>query len=170
MIERIGPPVLVVTDEEIRQHCRIDEFQFEEERATIGLYARAAQDAAERITRRSIGMQTYRQTARGQVSEISLSVAVLGEIQGVTEAGGNVGYSIEYRYETPVVKLDQPGTDVVVTYTAGYASVPDSIRSWILLRIGALYEHREESAEKPVSEHRFAQHLLTPYIARFIVE
>ncbi len=170
MIERIGQSVLVVTDEEIRQHCRIDEFQFEEERATIGLYALAAQDAAERITRRSIGMQAYRQTERNQVSEVCLSASPFGEIQSVTVSGQAADYSIEYRHGIPVVKLDQPGPDAVVTYTAGYPSVPDSIRSWILLRIGALYEHREESAEKPVSEHRFAQHLLTPYIARFIVE
>ncbi|NIF80142.1 hypothetical protein F3J20_22570 [Paraburkholderia sp. Cy-641] len=56
---------------------------------------------------------------------------------------------------------------VIVTYSAGWvepAQIPAPIISWIKLRIGALYENREEySAGQPVPELGFADRLLDPY-------
>ena len=59
---------------------------------------------------------------------------------------------------------------VQITYTAGYgtpAQVPSGIKSWMLLRIGALYENREEVAVGPrivVLELPFVAGLLDPYV------
>jgi uncharacterized phiE125 gp8 family phage protein len=56
---------------------------------------------------------------------------------------------------------------VVVTYDAGWedpAQIPAPIISWIKLRVGALYENREEyAAGQPVPELGFADGLLDPY-------
>lgn len=56
---------------------------------------------------------------------------------------------------------------IAVTYTAGYgtsgASVPEGIRSWMLLRIGMLYEHREEVAEGQLMALPYIDRLLDPY-------
>lgn len=169
MIERIGPATLVVTEAELKLHCRIDEFQFEDERPVVMLYAAAAQDAAERITRRSIGVSTYQQTVDGQVSEVALQMTPLVSVQSVMSAGAAVAYTRSTEIATPVIRLASPADGVVVTYSAGYATVPESIRSWVLLRTGTLYEHREDNGEKPVAEHQFCRHLLTPYISRFVV-
>jgi hypothetical protein len=63
---------------------------------------------------------------------------------------------------------------VQIGYTAGYgdaAAVPAGIKSWILLRVGALYENREEVAvgqRVTVLELPFVAGLLDPYLmARF---
>lgn len=56
---------------------------------------------------------------------------------------------------------------VIVTYDAGWedpAQIPAPIISWIKLRLGALYENREEfSAGQPVPELGFADGLLDPF-------
>lgn len=56
---------------------------------------------------------------------------------------------------------------VIVTYSAGWAEVaqiPAPIISWIKLRIGALYENREEfSAGEPIPQLGFADCLLDPH-------
>lgn len=56
---------------------------------------------------------------------------------------------------------------VIVSYDAGWADasqIPAPIISWIKLRLGALYENREEfSAGQPVPELGFADGLLDPY-------
>jgi hypothetical protein len=56
---------------------------------------------------------------------------------------------------------------VIVTYDAGWtdsSQIPAPIISWIKLRVGALYENREEfSAGQPVPELGFADGLLDPY-------
>lgn len=59
---------------------------------------------------------------------------------------------------------------VQIGYTAGYgdaAAVPSGIKSWILLRLGALYENREETAVGQrfvVAELPFVASLLDPYL------
>lgn len=55
---------------------------------------------------------------------------------------------------------------VKIRYTAGYgaaAAVPQSIKAWIKLYVGALYENREASSEKPVNAHNFVPGLLDRY-------
>ncbi len=58
---------------------------------------------------------------------------------------------------------------VSVTYTCGFgaaAAVPETIKRWMLLRIGALYENREEVATGrgvTLTPMPFVDSLLTPY-------
>lgn len=74
----------------------------------------------------------------------------------------------------PAYGTTWPGTrneinSVIVQYTCGYgaaAAVPESIKSWIKLRVGALYENREEVAtgrSMVAIDMPFADGLLQPY-------
>ena len=79
----------------------------------------------------------------------------------------------------PAVLAPVPGTDwpqtlntlngVHIQYTAGYGdatTVPAGLKSWMLMRIGALYETREEAIigqRITVAEMPFVDRLLDPY-------
>lgn len=58
---------------------------------------------------------------------------------------------------------------VKVTYQCGYgaaAAVPETIKRWMMLRIGAMFEHREEIVvDKRISQVNlpFVDQMLTPY-------
>lgn len=89
-------------------------------------------------------------------------------------AQSQTSYYLDDRNQKVVLKpvyLDTfPSTDntyenVVITYQAGYATIPDQINQAVLLVIGSLYEQRENhisgisAFDVPVS----AEYLLTPY-------
>lgn len=55
---------------------------------------------------------------------------------------------------------------VVVRYVAGYEdadAVPQAIKNWMLLRVGMLYENREEVSGIQLSEVPYVDSLLDPY-------
>ena len=167
IIERLTPVELVVTDDEIRSHCRLDEQQWLEQMDIIRLYAAAAQDEAERITRRAIGPGTYSLTMTAPVREVELPNPPLVSIDSITDS---LAYTTLHRNGIPVVKLDTTsGTDVTIIYQAGFATVPEGIKAWILLRTATYVENRESDSAKPVAPNEFAQNLLTPYISRLVL-
>jgi len=63
-----------------------------------------------------------------------------------------------YNVTWPAARVQFGG--VQIQYQAGWASAPESIRAWILLRLGALYRFREADSDKPASPHGFADRLL----------
>ena len=67
---------------------------------------------------------------------------------------------------TPMIALPEAGA-IAVNYTAGYGaagvSVPQGIISWMLLRIGMLYEHREQVADGQLTPLPHVDGLLDPY-------
>jgi uncharacterized phiE125 gp8 family phage protein len=56
---------------------------------------------------------------------------------------------------------------VAVNYTAGYGAaasdVPEGIRSWMLIRLGLLFEHRESVADGRLAALPYVDGLLDPY-------
>jgi len=63
-------------------------------------------------------------------------------------------------------EVDASGQAVCVRYVAGYGgrwATPAALRVWMLLRIGAMYEHREEYASKALSRLPMMDRLLDPY-------
>ena len=77
----------------------------------------------------------------------------------------------------PAVGTTWPGTRlddraaVRVRFQAGYANagaVPAALRAAILLVLGELYENREASAAKPLSEVPAVRRLLDPYRVRWL--
>jgi uncharacterized phiE125 gp8 family phage protein len=66
--------------------------------------------------------------------------------------------------------LPQIGS-VIVTFDAGYgdaAAVPEGIKSWIKLRVGSLYAHREEVSRTGIASLPFVDGLLDPYKVAFV--
>lgn len=64
--------------------------------------------------------------------------------------------------------ITQPQIGAVeITFTAGYVdAVPEGIKSWMKIRIGSLYQHREEMAVIPTGRIEplpFVDRLLDPY-------
>ncbi len=59
------------------------------------------------------------------------------------------------------------GTEVVVTYEAGYgddpATVPAALRQWVVMAVTDMYRYRSTSTDKPAVPQQFAQHLLDPF-------
>ncbi|MQM29600.1 MAG: DNA-packaging protein [Candidatus Accumulibacter phosphatis] len=100
------------------------------------------------------------------------------DMSGTTQTMSRVDYAADTACEparvTPVfgsawpVSLPQIGA-VVLVFAAGYgdaASVPAGIKSWIKLRVGSLYAHREEVAlltSGKIESLSFIDGLLDPY-------
>ena len=66
--------------------------------------------------------------------------------------------------------LPQIGS-VVVTFDAGYGNadaVPEGIKSWIKLRVGSLYSHREEVSRTSITPLPFVDGLLDPYKVAYV--
>lgn len=101
------------------------------------------------------------------------------DMAGITQTMPPTEYTVDAACEparvTPVfgriwpIPLPQIGA-VGVTFDAGYgaaASVPEGLRSWIKLRVGSLYAHREELAVSSrgsrIDPLPFIDGLLDPY-------
>ncbi len=102
-----------------------------------------------------------------------------GVLQSMTASNYTVDAACEPARITPVfgqiwpIALPQIGA-VSVTFDAGYgaaASVPEGIKSWIKLRVGSLYAHREEVAALSrgrIEPLPFVDGLLDPFKVSFI--
>lgn len=69
---------------------------------------------------------------------------------------------LAYGYTWPNLQTQYPAA-VVIRFVAGVQTaveVPASVRSWILLQVGALYEHREAFSTDVAGRHRFVPALL----------
>ena len=104
------------------------------------------------------------------------------DMSGTQQTMPSTDYTTEFASEpariTPVfgkiwpINLPQIGS-VQVTFTSGYGTadkVPDGIKTWMKLRIGALYENREEVAVGTrivVAELPYIDALLDPWLVRY---
>lgn len=162
MLTRItAPTVEPVTLAEVKLHLRVDGV---DEDALITALITAAREQAESITRRALNTQTWRLTLDRFPAIIELPrphlqsvdsvqyVDTDGVLQTLAADAYQVAGTSEPARILPAYGQSWPATRsqpeaVSITYTAGFgaagADVPASIRQWILLYIGALYENRE---------------------------
>lgn len=177
----ITPPASEpITLDEAKAHLRVDAA---DEDAMISALIVAARQAAEHITGRALMTQTW-EVAFDEFDEsgLWLQYPPLVSITSITyldEAGAEqtldaADYVLNDYDEPAVIKpaadVDWPATlcepnAVTVRYVAGYANaaaVPQAIKQWMLLRIGAMYAHREEVGPV-VAELPFADSLLNAY-------
>lgn len=158
--ERLSECELVVTDEELKQHLRIDDdLMWAHQSVIVRMYAAAAQEEAEKLTRRAIGMAEYRLVASGRRVEIPNPPVQSVELP--------VGQSVVLGHT--VLEFDDDGPREI-NYRAGYTIAPPMLKAWILLRTASLYEHRSSDSAKPAQPNNFASELLVPYKARLILE
>lgn len=149
----ITPPAVGL--DEAKLQVRSDAADTSED-GLIQSYIVAATAAAEHLLGRALVTQTWKLQADGfPVGAMELGrppVRNVSSIQyldadGVQQTLDPSQYSLCADPLAPTVTGTWPvGTEVVVTFEAGYGSVdqvPESIRAWILLHVGALYANRE---------------------------
>jgi uncharacterized phiE125 gp8 family phage protein len=153
--------VPVVTVDEAKAHLRLDTT---DEDALVSAMLVAATDAAEHATGRALMTQTWEtgfdafpsvvKLTRVPVQEVvSLSYV---DVDGVVQTLDAAAYHLsldesDFARITPVFGTVWPELrgdvgGVKVRFTAGYAnaaSVPEPIKVWIKLQVGAMYENRE---------------------------
>ncbi len=169
---------------ETKLHLRVD---FNEDDTLINGCIAAARQAAEMLTGRQLITARWNlvldafPTCAILVTKCPVqSVASIQylDMNGSSQTMPAADYVVDNAYEpariTPVFGKTWPSTlpqigVVSVTFDAGYgsaSSVPEGIKSWIKLRVGSLYAHREEMSilmRGRIDPLPFVDGLLDPY-------
>jgi uncharacterized phiE125 gp8 family phage protein len=169
---------------EAKLHLRVD---FDEDDTLIASLISAARQAAETLTGRQFVNARWKLVLDGfPPCAIALAKCPVQSVVAINYLDMNSSvqtmpastYTVDTACEpariTPVfgqvwpTSLPQIGA-VSVTFDAGYGAAPDvpeGIKSWIKLRLGSLYTHREEMAvlsRGRIDPLPFVQGLLDPY-------
>lgn len=168
---------------EAKLHLRV-ESDFTDDDALISALVVSARQSAEHLTGRAIMPQTLELALDEFQDEISLprppiasitSVKYLDQDEALQTLGADAYLLDDHSEPSRIVPaygtswpatLDQSNA-VLIRYVAGYAdaaAVPQEIKSWMLLRIGMLYESRESAVQgAPIAELPYVDRLLDPY-------
>ena len=125
----------------------------------------AAREQCEHELGRGIGSQTWQRTLdafpRGGIALGMPPVASIGSVQYIDAAAAlqtlsSAAYTLDAASDDEAWALPAQGYDwpstldtanaVRVQFTCGLTTVPSTVRAWMLLRIGTLYQHRAEIA------------------------
>ncbi len=176
-----GEPVSLA---EAKLHLRVD---VDDDDALIGSIISAARQAAETLTGRQLNTARWKLVldtfpchaillAKCPVQSV-VNIQYL-DMNGMSQTMPLVDYVVDTAYEpariTPVFGKTWPSTlpqigAVTITFDAGYgaaSAVPEGIKSWIKLRVGSLYAHREEMSilmRGRIDPLPFVDGLLDPY-------
>lgn len=143
---------------EAKLHLRVDS---SDEDALITSLIASAREGAEHLTGRALMAQTLELALDGFPGAIKLPMPPLVSVTsvtyvdlvGVAQTLPDTDYTVD-SYSEPARIVPAYGVccwpstrcqanAVLVRYQAGYDAVPDQIKSWMLLRIGMLYEQRQ---------------------------
>jgi uncharacterized phiE125 gp8 family phage protein len=179
-----GPAAEPVTLAEVKLHLRIDD---NADDVLLGALITTARQHAENITRRSLVTQTWKLVLDHFPAGVitldhapvnSVSSVLYLDSDGVEQTLNAASYKLDKITEpcrlVPAYGTTWPSTReeinaVSITYSCGYGApeaVPESIKRWMLLRLGALYENREEVLSGraiTLSPLPFADALLSAY-------
>lgn len=142
----------------------------------------AATETAEQLTGLAIMPQTWELTLDAfpdafeltRVPAASVTSLKYYDADGVLTTMDGASYTLDiaddygFAYVVPAYGTEWSAARdqinaVVVRYVAGYANaaaVPQAIKSWILLKVGAMYENRELEGIAQTHKIGFADHLL----------
>ena len=182
-LKLITPPAaLPVSLADAKGHLRVD---VPDDDALITAMLGAAAQMAEQATGRALMPQTWqigldafpRAFELTRVPAASITSLVYADPTGTDQTLGTMNYTLNnsddfgvavvvpsYGNAWPATRC-QPSA-VRLTYVAGYAdaaSVPESIKSWIKLQVGAMYENRSTESIRQTYALGFADRLLDRY-------
>lgn len=157
-----APTVLPVSLAEAKAHLRVDTT---DDDTLITALVWAATEAAEQHTGRALTPQAWQLTLDEfpdaleltRLPAVSVTSITYADTDGVDQTLAGSAYSLDtaddfgFAYIVPAYDTTWPDTRdqinaVTVVYQAGYAdaaSVPESIKAWIKLQVGAMFENRE---------------------------
>lgn len=173
---------LAVSLADVKAHLRVDTT---DEDSLITAYITAAAELAEQATGRALMLQTWELTLDAfpdafeltRVPASSITSIKYWDTAGVQQTLGTALYTLDNAddygpaYAVPVVGGTWPDTRVQINavalrYVAGYANaaaVPDSIKSWIKLMVGAMHINRQAEGAVQTYALGFADRLLDRY-------
>lgn len=177
------PGVEPVTLAEAKLHLRVDAA---DDDTLIAALIVAARNQAESRTGRALVTQQWRlDLDRFPVDTIDLPLPPLQSVESITHLDHDGVRQTLAASEYTVISNETPGVvlpaygkswpscrvapgSVQISFTAGYgatAAVPQAIRQWMLLQVGAWHESRESD---PSGEMTYVDALLDPYrVVRF---
>jgi uncharacterized phiE125 gp8 family phage protein len=173
---------LAVSLADVKAHLRVDTT---DEDTLITAHITAAAELAEQATGRALMPQTWELTldafpAAFEITRLpaaSITSLKYWDAAGVQQTLGTGLYTLDNTddfgpaYVVPVygsvwpVNRDQINA-VALRYVAGYATaenVPESIKAWIKLQVGAMYENRQAEGAVQTYALGFADRLLDRY-------
>lgn len=178
----VPPTEEPITLAEAKLHCRVD---VDDDDLLIGALITAAREQAEHRTGRALCEQTLELVLDGfgelgtlpRPPAIALTSVKYLDLVGAQQTLGSPGYVFDGDSAparlVPAVGQTWPATLAVpaavrIRYTAGYgaaADVPQSIKNWMLLTVGALYANREALVLDNLAEmpRNLWDSLLDPY-------
>ena len=182
-LKLITPPTLQpLSLAEVKLHLRMSSA---DEDSLLNIYIAAAAQACEQYTGRAIMPQTWELTLDAFPGAFELTrvpAASITSLKYWNEAGTQITldpftYSLDNAddfgsaYVVPEVDAQWPTARVQVNavalrYVAGWpdaANVPQSLKSWMLLQIGAMYENRQSENAVQTFALGFADRLLDRY-------
>ena len=167
------PAVEPVTLAEAKLHLRVEHDT--EDDLISGLIS-AARSQCEHMLDRFVARQTARLLIdafpagiRLKPSIVTVDSLVYVDSDGAEQTMDSGGYYLDDAQDPhwllPAYGTDWPTTReeanaVRVTYQAGFETCPAEIRSWILLKVGSLYQHRESDSDRPAQASSFVDGLL----------
>jgi uncharacterized phiE125 gp8 family phage protein len=168
-----------ITLNEAKLHLRVDG---SDEDSLITTLIAAAENACSAKTQRAIAQKTFQLALDAfPDSSIELQFPPLVSVQtikyydtnGVLQVVNSADYFLDKVSEpgwvSPAYGLVWPDTQerinaVVVDYTAGYTTLPEDLRVWMLLAIGFLYQNRSTAnIGSSVTDLKFADGMLDTY-------
>ena len=161
-LKLITGPSESITTAEAKLHLRVDG---SDDDTIIAALITAAREQCEHELGRGIGSQTWQRTLDAfPASGIALGmppVASISSIQYIDTASAlqtisPAAYTLDAASDDEAWALPAEGYEwpdtldtanaVRVQFVCGLPSVPSTVRAWMLLRIGTLYQHRAEIA------------------------
>lgn len=180
LIEQTAPTVEPVTVAELKLHSRIG---IDTDDSMIALYITAARQQAEQLTGRSLAPRTMIryydefpdsiEIPKGPITSVDWVkyVNMAGTLTTLSGSAYTLDSSQLSAWVIPSYGYTWPATltttnAVAIQYQCGYtaSTIPASIKAWILLKAGTLYENREADSDKPVLPNPFADSLLARYV------
>jgi uncharacterized phiE125 gp8 family phage protein len=170
---------MAVSLAEAKLHLRVDAA---DEDALITAFITSATEAAEQITGRALMPQTWELTLDAfpdafeltRTPVASVTSIIYADATGTPQTLSSALYTLDaahdygHAYVVPVYASTWPATRdqinaVALRYVAGYANaaaVPEGIKAWIKLMVGAMYESRQLEGTKQTYTLGFADRLL----------
>lgn len=170
-----------VTLAQAKLHCKVESDITDDDALITSLIATAT-EMAEQETGRAIMAQTWELTLDAFPDAFELTrvpVQTITSVKYFDSTGAQQtmnanGYSLDnandggYAYVVPAYAGSWPDARdqinaVSVRYVAGYTTVPEPIKSWILVAIATMYENRTSEDRYPTSKFGFVDRLLDRY-------